>query len=653
MAGALLFWGWQTGLLTTGLAMAVALEASYFTVARWEFKETDLNRICDLCWLLVLGAVVVLASTEDRVSFIFKFMQGLPVCFFPIILAQAYGSQEVMPVSAFYWLLRRGRAGAGGFHVAFPYFTVCLIGASASTQANEFFYMGMALLILLALASLRPQHVSLLLWILLATLVVSAGQMGHQRLRKLQNTFEAALGTWVSELLQQTPNMNERRTRMGHLGRLPQSRKVLLRVRVPAGQIPPSLLREAVFDIYTNQTWYARSNYNRPVSPLGAERSFVLLPLKPRSAETEISSYFESGKGPLALPHGVFEIDGLAAILRTNVFGVCSIEGDPGVVTIRARYGGGASLDAPPGPEDLLIPKSERATLELIAKKLKIPDLPERRKIRAVTGFFRSPPFVYSLTATRRPQRNRMTELAWFLTESHTGHCEYFATATVLLLREAGIPARYVTGFAVPESARHGDTYLVRERHEHAWVLAYHSDTQYWEQIDTTPSAWEEAETPSWWESVADFLSTMAFNYSKWHWSKTSFARAAEWILAPMGLYLIWRILSGQRRRLAKAAAAAQSEPSWPGLDSELFLIYQRLAGGKFARLPNESLAEWQTRLEASAVGRSTLRHIFQLHRRLRFDPRGLAAAERALLKREVESWLAEFAAMARPGETP
>jgi hypothetical protein len=653
MAGALLFWGWQTGLLIAGIVMAAALEASYFTVARWEFKETDLNRICDLCWLLLLGAGVILASTEDRVAFIFKFMQSLPMCFFPVILAQAHGNQEVMPLSAFYGLLRRGRQSSRGVHIAVAYFTICVVAASASTQANGFFYTGMALLVLLALACVRPRHVSLPLWILLATLVVWVGQIGHQRLRGLQNSFEAALGNWVSEFLQQSPDMYERRTRIGHVGRLSQSRKVLLRVRVPPGQIPPSLLREAVFDTYTNQTWYARSNENHTVRSLGADGAFVLLPLKHGSAETEISSFFESGKGPLALPHGVFEIDGLTARLRTNVLGVCSIEGDPGLVTLRARYGGGPSLDAPPGPSDLFVPASEIPALETITRPLKLADMPERRKIRAVTGFFKAHPFTYSLTIpNHRFQRNRMTELAWFLTQGHIGHCEYFATATVLLLRQAGIPARYVTGFAVPESARRGDTYLVRERHQHAWALAYHSDTQIWEQIDTTPSSWDEAETPSWWDSLSDFISTLAFNYSKWRWSKTSFARGAEWILAPISLYLIWRILSTRRRRhSAQSASSSLAEPSWPGLDSELFLIHRQLAGGRFGRLQNESLAEWQKRLEEASAGPSALRHICQLHRRLRFDPRGLAAADRALLKREVESWLAEFAAvLAAPG---
>ena len=73
---------------------------------------------------------------------------------------------------------------------------------------------------------------------------------------------------------------------------------------------------------------------------------------------------------------------------------------------------------------------------------------------------------------------------------SRAGHCEYFATATVLLLREAGIPARYATGFSVQDFSRMENRSVVRERHAHAWVLAFVNGA--WRDLDTTPSNWGE-----------------------------------------------------------------------------------------------------------------------------------------------------------------
>ena len=41
------------------------------------------------------------------------------------------------------------------------------------------------------------------------------------------------------------------------------------------------------------------------------------------------------------------------------------------------------------------------------------------------------------------PYRHSGNAISRFLLEGRRGHCEYFASATTLLLREAGVPARY------------------------------------------------------------------------------------------------------------------------------------------------------------------------------------------------------------------
>lgn len=42
--------------------------------------------------------------------------------------------------------------------------------------------------------------------------------------------------------------------------------------------------------------------------------------------------------------------------------------------------------------------------------------------------------------------------LLYFLSESHTGSSTQFASAAVLLCRMVGLPARYVVGYAAPQS---------------------------------------------------------------------------------------------------------------------------------------------------------------------------------------------------------
>ena len=60
-----------------------------------------------------------------------------------------------------------------------------------------------------------------------------------------------------------------------------------------------------------------------------------------------------------------------------------------------------------------------------------------------------------------------------FLLYNGTGHCEFFASAMVLLSRARGIPARLVGGYRVAEFSELGDYYIVRERNAHTWVEAW------------------------------------------------------------------------------------------------------------------------------------------------------------------------------------
>ncbi len=75
-----------------------------------------------------------------------------------------------------------------------------------------------------------------------------------------------------------------------------------------------------------------------------------------------------------------------------------------------------------------------------------------------------------------------------FLFEARRGHCEYFATAMVLLLRAQGIPARLVTGFYGAEYSVWERSWVVRQSNAHAWVEAW-IPGRGWLVFDPTPPA--------------------------------------------------------------------------------------------------------------------------------------------------------------------
>jgi len=78
--------------------------------------------------------------------------------------------------------------------------------------------------------------------------------------------------------------------------------------------------------------------------------------------------------------------------------------------------------------------------------------------------------------------------VAEFLFEKKKGYCQYFASAAAVLLRQEGVPTRYVSGFHVTENNRSGDHYVVREMDAHAWIESY-IPGEGWVQADPTPAA--------------------------------------------------------------------------------------------------------------------------------------------------------------------
>lgn len=91
----------------------------------------------------------------------------------------------------------------------------------------------------------------------------------------------------------------------------------------------------------------------------------------------------------------------------------------------------------------------------------------------------------YSLNTARMPTGE--TDFAmWFLEEGTTGYCVHYATAATVLLRAAGIPARYVTGYLV--DAKGNEEVEVLGGDAHAWVEYWHPDLG-WMMLEVTPGS--------------------------------------------------------------------------------------------------------------------------------------------------------------------
>lgn len=76
--------------------------------------------------------------------------------------------------------------------------------------------------------------------------------------------------------------------------------------------------------------------------------------------------------------------------------------------------------------------------------------------------------------------------LSNFLLEKKSGHCVYFASAAVMLLRCLKVPSRYVEGLYAHEAD--GDGIIVRERDAHAWAESW-IEGRGWITVEATPSS--------------------------------------------------------------------------------------------------------------------------------------------------------------------
>ena len=115
------------------------------------------------------------------------------------------------------------------------------------------------------------------------------------------------------------------------------------------------------------------------------------------------------------------------------------------------------------------------------------------RETAAIVESFLGSEYGYTLTT---PTRVRPDPLEDFLFEARGGHCEFFATAMVMMVRERGIPARIVTGFQAGEINDLGNFEVVRKENAHAWVEVFDRRLG-WLTFDPTPPATSVAATSS------------------------------------------------------------------------------------------------------------------------------------------------------------
>jgi transglutaminase-like putative cysteine protease len=114
------------------------------------------------------------------------------------------------------------------------------------------------------------------------------------------------------------------------------------------------------------------------------------------------------------------------------------------------------------------------------------------------------------------PRTETEATLEHFLFERRAGHCEYFSTAMVVLLRSLGIEARNVNGFLGGTWSELGSYLAVTQNDAHSWVEVWFP-TYGWVPFDPTPPASGSARaSTSWFWPGRFLLDAVQHRWGKW-----------------------------------------------------------------------------------------------------------------------------------------
>jgi protein-glutamine gamma-glutamyltransferase len=634
IGASLLFWGWQTGNWIAAVVLAVLVEAVRRLPLRFDLGATEHSWIADLCTVVFVGLAVLLAINRGIAHGILGAFVWLPAALAPILIAQFLSESRRVPLSALFRYIRKQRRENPSIKdppvdASAVYLAVVLISAGVANSRGPGYFAGIVVAAAWGLYLARPKHASTTAWAMLFVAGIAGGYAGHAGLAQLQAQLEAWVSEWYLKGFEGDPDRAS--TDIGALGKLKMLDTILARVYVaPRDTARVKLLHRASYNTYIGTSWLARGAPMQPVTAEPGGLTWNLGAAQPQWT-VPIASRVERGRILLALPSATTRITGLAAIsLKRNALGSVHAELPGDWIQYEAEGASAAETGGNPTREDLAVPVPERATFAAVAGELGLAGLSMREAMRRIQDHFAS--FAYS-TWREKPAPEGTTALGDFMRNARSGHCEYFAAATALLVRTAGFPARYSTGFAVMEYSPLEAAFVVRARHAHAWARVW--DGARWVDFDTTPPSWlqeEQKQLAPAWERLMDLARWAAFR-----WSQRGEMQASDaWylVLAILIAVLAWRLLRGRRVTQAGDKPAAQSH-SWPGLDSEFYALERALSPEGHSRAASTPLVRWVEQMSRSLdpAMRERLSEALRLHQRYRFDPAGLTPAERGRLR--------------------
>lgn len=288
---------------------------------------------------------------------------------------------------------------------------------------------------------------------------------------------------------------------LGEIGRLQQSERVVMRVRVEdplAARHQTLRWRGVALDEFSGRTWrrsnreleYRRAN-DRNLFQFGTTPSLEHLTTQTFFVEPLDTPVLFIASRPVAiqaaLPYiGVDREDGLTTRDHSQErisYRAYSDTTEPPAEALRR--------DLAPYPRALerylAVPDDLDPRIRELARSLIIGTRSGNRydAARVIEAYFQQN-FRYTL---EQKSGGAADPLADFMFRVREGHCEYFSTAMAVMLRSAGVATRVVNGFQMGEYNDAADVFTVRQSDAHSWVEVYFPEAGAWVTFDPTPVA--------------------------------------------------------------------------------------------------------------------------------------------------------------------
>ena len=288
------------------------------------------------------------------------------------------------------------------------------------------------------------------------------------------------------------------RVRLGEVGEIKQGGAKVMRAQlggswIDMGRTPPLYWRGTTLDVFDGRTWSLSDDEKQAY--YSGRGGLLNPPVPPRDWNLLQEITLEPLDTPVlfALPRVVAFESRVTTLYRSNTGGF-SIDPGQGRVSYKVW-----SEVKEPDPE-VLRQSGERYPRGVLSQYLQVPDRvsPELYElVTLVTGSATTP---YDKVAnlqkylsenyeyTLEPRSSGPSPLEDFLLRTKAGHCEYFASAFVVMARLAGVPARIVNGFFGGTYNDVGRYYLITQDEAHSWAEVFFPQVG-WIRFDPTPPA--------------------------------------------------------------------------------------------------------------------------------------------------------------------